>query len=356
MSKYGLIYIVSNSEQKKNLFKIGKTSRSIDERIKELNSATGTLGKFQAHATFLVDDIDETEKFIHKKLKNLRYQSNREFFSSNYTELLVKVQDLIGKNCFKENLITQPDKKILVKINYKRKKQDMEFLEKDIDMDKILKETVTKTSTEIKNKEIKHDQHEKNTRRFVKHQKRIFLENVNKLKKTIKKYKFIIPFLISNDDELKFKIIISQNNNTIIEKIKKHHLKFFKPHKQEWGGVIVDFKTYHGAVHVGRLEPYYNMEDRYEHKKMGRDPIYNLPKVFKYLVQDLARLIINHKKIDITENDYSRSKRFLIDNSLSSYSRPYENEYTEDNEEDGFNHNDCDFEYALNLYLKFNKD
>ena len=38
MSKYGLIYIVSNSEQKKNLFKIGKTSRSIEERIKELKN------------------------------------------------------------------------------------------------------------------------------------------------------------------------------------------------------------------------------------------------------------------------------------------------------------------------------
>ena len=74
MSKYGLIYIVSNSEQKKNLFKIGKTSRTIEERIKELNSATGTLGKFKPHATFLVEDIDNIEKKLHSKLSDLRYQ------------------------------------------------------------------------------------------------------------------------------------------------------------------------------------------------------------------------------------------------------------------------------------------
>ena len=116
MSKYGLVYIVSNSEQNKDLYKIGKTSRTIDERIKELNSATGTLGKFQAHATFLVEDIDFSEKDIHKKLSKLRYQSNREFFKCNYTELLVKVRDLIAEDCLKENLITQPDKKILKKV------------------------------------------------------------------------------------------------------------------------------------------------------------------------------------------------------------------------------------------------
>ena len=99
MSKYGLIYIVSNSEQKKNLFKIGKTSRTIESRIKELNSATGTLGKFKAHATFLVADIDEVEIYIHNKLSKIRYQKNREFFESNYTELLLKVDGLIGNDC-----------------------------------------------------------------------------------------------------------------------------------------------------------------------------------------------------------------------------------------------------------------
>ena len=36
MSDYGIIYVVKNSHYGKDIFKVGKSSRTLDERIKEL--------------------------------------------------------------------------------------------------------------------------------------------------------------------------------------------------------------------------------------------------------------------------------------------------------------------------------
>ena len=157
MSKYGLIYIVSNSEQKKNLFKIGKTSRSIEERIKELNSATGTLGKFKPHATFLVKDIDEMETYIHKKLSKIRYQKNREFFELNYTELLLNVEELISTECLKKEIITAPDNKISKKIKQEKIQLEKEFLSADLDIDNLLKDSIDSHKSNIENESRMND-------------------------------------------------------------------------------------------------------------------------------------------------------------------------------------------------------
>jgi len=354
MSKYGLVYIVSNSEQNKDLYKIGKTSRTIDERIKELNSATGTLGKFQAHATFLVEDIDFSEKDIHKKLSKLRYQSNREFFKCNYTELLVKVRDLIAEDCLKENLITQPDKKILKKINSKKNKEDREFLISDFDMDKLLEDSLNKTKSDNEKKEKEIEKENEIKKEFSNHQHKIFKENFVKLKKSISKYKFINFFLTEEKFHTKCKIIISPDKKEEIEKSCKHHLKFFKPYKSDWGGIIVNFYPIHGGSSVGELKTYYRDPTSYDHQSL--EIIYNLTKVFKYLIEDLAKLIIKYKEIKETNDDFARQKKYLINNALGDYRPPYvwDDSDMEDEDEDEcrFKHNDCDFEHAMKLYLK----
>ena len=77
---YGIVYILKNNKEHRNIFKIGKTSRNINERISELTSSTSNLGKFVDCGHVVVSNIDEVEKRVHIELNDYRVQSNREFF------------------------------------------------------------------------------------------------------------------------------------------------------------------------------------------------------------------------------------------------------------------------------------
>jgi len=60
--RYGAIYIAHNPRDGDNTFKIGKTERTVEERMKELTSTTATLGSYTACAYFVVSDIDAAEE------------------------------------------------------------------------------------------------------------------------------------------------------------------------------------------------------------------------------------------------------------------------------------------------------
>jgi hypothetical protein len=93
--KYGAIYIAHNPRNGGNTFKVGKTERSIDERMKELSAETSNLGTYTAPAFFVVKDIDTAEKACHKRLRQYRVQNNREFFELPFHRLLQIVEDVI---------------------------------------------------------------------------------------------------------------------------------------------------------------------------------------------------------------------------------------------------------------------
>lgn len=369
MSKYGLIYIVSNSEQRKNLFKIGKTSRTIKSRVKELNSATGTLGKFKAHATFLVEDIDETEKFIHQKLSKLRYQKNREFFESDYTELLLKVDELIGTDCLKKEIITELDKKKIKQIQNKKAKLEQEFLSSDIDMESLLNESIEKSKNEKIVKESSAKERNDALEKFSKYQMNIYNTNIKKLKKSLDKYKYIHFHSAQEEYLIECEVVVSPNDANEISKSIKHHDKFTYPFESDWGALKIDFYNNFGSVVIEKLERHYKWKDQYE-SKSSKDHIYNITKAFKYLIKDFAKLILNHKdlqleeqklskkfgsKKELTESDY----RYFVDRSFGDFSPPYKSDddpdLDEDEETTRFNHNDCDYDHAHELFLKHNK-
>jgi hypothetical protein len=73
----GHIYIISNSNMP-NLFKIGYTTRSVDERSKELSTPTGVPGKFEVVESWEVGGVAEMESTIHENLSE--YRVDGEFF------------------------------------------------------------------------------------------------------------------------------------------------------------------------------------------------------------------------------------------------------------------------------------
>lgn len=79
----GYVYILTNPSFKEDWVKIGKSSRPVDVRSKELDNTAVPL-PFDIYATLKTAKYDIVEKKIHKaidRLTDLRIRQNREFFN-----------------------------------------------------------------------------------------------------------------------------------------------------------------------------------------------------------------------------------------------------------------------------------
>lgn len=79
----GYVYILTNPSFKEDWIKIGKSSRPVDVRSKELDNTAVPL-PFEIFATIKTAKYNEVEKIVHKtidRLTNLRIRQNREFFN-----------------------------------------------------------------------------------------------------------------------------------------------------------------------------------------------------------------------------------------------------------------------------------
>jgi len=90
---YGAIYIAHNLRDGENIYKVGKTERKVDDRLKELTSATSNLGLYTHCAYFIVNDIDAAEQSCHTRLKRYRVQENREFFDMPLSRLIKIIKE-----------------------------------------------------------------------------------------------------------------------------------------------------------------------------------------------------------------------------------------------------------------------
>lgn len=96
MAQSGYIYILINPALS-GLVKIGKTSKTSEERAKELSSATGVPTKFVVAYDEFFEDIDLAEISIHEILKSMGHHvfPNKEFFDiplKNAIEIINKVK------------------------------------------------------------------------------------------------------------------------------------------------------------------------------------------------------------------------------------------------------------------------
>ncbi len=80
----GYVYILTNPSFKEDWVKIGKTSRSVEERVNDLDNTAVPL-PFQIYATIQTAKYNEVEKMVHKMMdklnEHLRVRKNREFFN-----------------------------------------------------------------------------------------------------------------------------------------------------------------------------------------------------------------------------------------------------------------------------------
>lgn len=76
----GYIYVLSNPIFK-NLVKIGMTNRSVELRIKELNSSTALPENFRLELLFPTKHPQKDERKIHSALQEFRHSERREFFN-----------------------------------------------------------------------------------------------------------------------------------------------------------------------------------------------------------------------------------------------------------------------------------
>lgn len=88
--KLGYVYIITNPSFREDWVKIGKTSNTVEQRIKDLDGTAIPL-PFQIFATVRTSKYSELEKAVHETIDNLtdkRIRQNREFFNITPREAL----------------------------------------------------------------------------------------------------------------------------------------------------------------------------------------------------------------------------------------------------------------------------
>jgi hypothetical protein len=90
----GQVYILSTRENR-DVLKIGYTTRSVEERVKEINSSTGVLIPYGVRSVWNVKQAAETEKRIHDLFNSYRVRADREFFQIDYFEAFDKINFLL---------------------------------------------------------------------------------------------------------------------------------------------------------------------------------------------------------------------------------------------------------------------
>lgn len=112
-SETGLVYILTNPSFKNGWVKIGKSSRPVDLRSRELDNTAVPL-PFDIYATLETSKYKEVEKLIHKtidRLSDLRIRQNREFFNVSPEEALDLMRD-VAQVLDDGKIITYQDNKV----------------------------------------------------------------------------------------------------------------------------------------------------------------------------------------------------------------------------------------------------
>lgn len=111
----GYVYILTNPSFREDWVKIGKSSRPVDVRSKELDNTAVPL-PFEIFATMETVKFNEVEKLVHKtidRLTDLRIRQNREFFN---------VPPQMALDIFKDIALTIDDARIVEYDDNKPKK------------------------------------------------------------------------------------------------------------------------------------------------------------------------------------------------------------------------------------------
>ena len=120
----GYVYILTNPSFKDDWVKIGRSSRPVDIRSKELDNTAVPL-PFDIYATIKSTKYKDIEKLVHKmldRLTNFRIRRNREFFNVNpqvvldiFYDIASTIDDAVVECANEKNIDCSDDKTNLSK-------------------------------------------------------------------------------------------------------------------------------------------------------------------------------------------------------------------------------------------------
>jgi protein-arginine kinase activator protein McsA len=99
----GYVYVLSN-QSIPNLFKIGFTQNSVEQRVIELNSSTSIPEKFEIELIFACEDPRYIESLIHNELNEYRYNDKREFFGTTFWKVYLVLKSITNDEPIFSNL------------------------------------------------------------------------------------------------------------------------------------------------------------------------------------------------------------------------------------------------------------
>ena len=126
-TKQGYVYILTNPSFKEDWVKIGKSSRPVDVRSKELDNTAVPL-PFEIFATMKTCKYNEVEKLVHKtidRLTDLRIRQNREFFNVAPQVALDIFKDIASAIDDAEIVLYENNIPIVHKEDEKKEKREM---------------------------------------------------------------------------------------------------------------------------------------------------------------------------------------------------------------------------------------
>ena len=92
----GFIYVMRSAAHPKDVFKIGLTRRTSDERSGELSRSTSSPDHFLVVEEWATGDCVLAEKLIHEELASYRFNPNREFFKAPYRTIFTVIDKVIS--------------------------------------------------------------------------------------------------------------------------------------------------------------------------------------------------------------------------------------------------------------------
>ena len=91
----GWIYILSTREMN-DVLKIGMTTRTVEERAREINTATGVVIPFGVRRCWRVCDPGRAERMVHAALAEHRLRMDREFFRIDFKVAAPIIESLLA--------------------------------------------------------------------------------------------------------------------------------------------------------------------------------------------------------------------------------------------------------------------
>lgn len=88
------LYILSRREEK-DILKIGMTTRNVQKRVNEINSATGVVFPYSARKVYKVKNSALVERGVHSLLAPYRIRADREFFRIDYAKACSMIEDYL---------------------------------------------------------------------------------------------------------------------------------------------------------------------------------------------------------------------------------------------------------------------